>query len=119
MITKNVRKIKANLIEFNFKKCPDGVLSEASLIEIYSQLFTSGDCTEYAKHLFSALTQQHVWSNFPGVNNSREINFRDFLISLSTLMHGSLDEKIKWIFCFYDLKKDGKISVDVSIENIN
>jgi len=77
-------------------------------------LFTSGDCSEYAKHLFSALTQQNYWSNFSGVSNNKEINFRDFLIALSTLMRGSLDEKIRWIFSFYDLKKDGKISVDVS-----
>ena len=33
-------------------------------------------------------------------------------MALSTLLHGNLDEKIRWIFSFYDLNKDGKISQD-------
>jgi Ca2+-binding EF-hand superfamily protein len=41
-----------------------------------------------------------------------EINFQQFLITLSTIMRGTLDEKIKWLFNFYDLNKDGKISHD-------
>ena len=91
-------------------------MSEKNLAEIYSQLFPSGDCSEYAKHLFSALAQQNTWSTFPGVACNKEINFKEFLISLSTLMRGALDEKIRWIFCYYDLNRDGKISIDVNFK---
>lgn len=43
----------------------------------------------------------------------KEINFKEFLIVLSTLMKGTLNDRIKWLFYFYDINMDGKISRDV------
>ena len=107
-------------IELYLKKCPRGLLNEKNLVEIYSQYFSCGDCTTYAKHLFSAMIQQHYSTalanskdNKLKKNISFEINFQQFAITLSTIMRGTLDEKIKWLFNFYDLNKDGKISHDV------
>jgi len=104
-----------NKKRFNFKKCPNGFLTENCLIEIYSHLFVNGDCSEFAKHLFSALNHLNNFSSFPSACNNKEIDFQDYLIALSTLMRGNFDEKIKWLFSFYDFKQDGKISVDVSV----
>lgn len=42
-----------------------------------------------------------------------EINFKEFLVVLSTLIRGNLDDRIKWLFYFYDTNRDGKISRDV------
>ncbi len=82
------------------------MLTERGLVRIYSQIFSCGDCNSYAKHLFSAIKLQ---------NNHDEIYFHDFLLSLSAIMKGSQDDRIKWLFSFYDVNKDGKISRDVNI----
>lgn len=50
----------------------------------------------------------------PKRNLNLEINFQQFIITLSTIMRGNIDEKIRWLFNFYDLNKDGRISQDVS-----
>ena len=38
------------------------------------------------------------------------VNAQDMLISLSTLLHGTLYEKLKWTFRLYDLNGDGVIT---------
>ncbi len=86
------------------------MLTERGLVRIYSQIFSCGDCTSYAKHLFSAIKLQ---------NNHDEIYFHDFLLSLSAIMKGSQDDRIKWLFNFYDVNKDGKISREVSDFSLN
>ena len=35
---------------------------------------------------------------------------QDMLVSLSTLLHGSLEEKLSWTFRLYDLNHDGSIT---------
>ncbi len=108
------------------KKCPTGLLTENSLVEIYSQIFSCGDCTIFAKHLFAAMIQQNricrsaacISTNsspspLSELNIKTSLNFRDFLIVLSVLSRGSIDERIHFLFNFYDLNRDGKISTDV------
>ena len=36
--------------------------------------------------------------------------FQDMLVSLSTLLHGTLYEKLNWTFRVYDLNGDGEIT---------
>ena len=36
--------------------------------------------------------------------------FQDMLISLSTLLRGTMQEKLQWTFTLYDLNKDGYIT---------
>jgi hypothetical protein len=38
------------------------------------------------------------------------VHAQDMLISLSTLLHGTLYEKLKWTFRLYDLNGDGVIT---------
>jgi hypothetical protein len=99
---------------FNIKKCPNGVLTEKDLVHIYSHYFLCGDCTVFAKHLFSALVQHIAMSNMSHESfKIKEINFKQFVQILSSVMRGSLDEKIRWMFYFYDMNKDGIITHDV------
>ena len=99
-------KSEIKFIYRDFKSnCPNGVLTESALVKIYSQIFSCGDCTSYAKHLFSAILQQ---------NKKEEIYFCDFLLSLSCIRKGTMEERIRWLFNFYDTNKDGKISSIVS-----
>jgi Ca2+-binding EF-hand superfamily protein len=97
------------------KKCPDGILTEKVMCDIYSQLFPCGSTTLYARHLFSAMEQQiNYCIPFNGLRKTHEeINFKEFLIALSSLMRGTIDDKIKWLFNFYDINKDQKITYDV------
>ncbi len=101
------------------QKCPNGFLNESKLIEIYSEYFSFGDCKLFAKHLFSALLH-HSNNNKSNNNNIEEstINFKQFITTLSTILYGTFDEKIKWLFYFYDLDKDGRISYDEIISMI-
>lgn len=40
-------------------------------------------------------------------------------MALSSLMRGSLDDRIKWLWNFYDINKDGKITQDEIQSMIN
>jgi Ca2+-binding EF-hand superfamily protein len=36
--------------------------------------------------------------------------FQDFVVGLSILIRGSLEEKLRWVFTLYDQDRDGLIS---------
>jgi Kv channel-interacting protein len=44
------------------------------------------------------------------VNCNGAISFRDHIVTLSTLLRGSVYERLKWTFKLYDLNGDGCIS---------
>lgn len=44
------------------------------------------------------------------VNCNGAISFRDLLVTLSTLLRGSVYERLRWTFKLYDLNGDGCIS---------
>ena len=44
------------------------------------------------------------------VNCNGAISFRDLLVTLSTLLRGSVYERLRWTFKLYDLNGDGSIS---------
>ncbi len=46
------------------------------------------------------------------------VSFKDFIVSLSTISRGTVEERVKWLFNFYDTNKDNKISRDVSYLSI-
>ena len=82
--------------------CPDGISSEETFQEIFEQIFPLGDSSKYAHLVFMSLDR----------NNSGNITFGDFIDFLSNMSKGSLEEKIRWTFQFYDVNRDGVISRD-------
>ncbi len=44
------------------------------------------------------------------VNCNGAISFRDHIVTLSTLLRGSVYERLKWTFKLYDINGDGCIS---------
>ena len=60
------------------------------------------DCTDYAHYVFTTIDQ-----NCDGI-----VDFEDFLLGLSILLRGSIDEKLRWIYSLYDVNRDGKITID-------
>src|SRR5690606_29218677 len=45
-------------------------------------------------------------------NKDGKIDFREFVISLSSILNGSIDDKIKFMFRSYDLDGSGTLSID-------
>lgn len=70
---------------------------------IYAQFFPRGAETNgYARFVFNSFD----------VQKKQEITFTDFIIGLSVLTRGTIDEQLRWIFTLYDLNGDGIITRD-------
>ncbi|KAB0790007.1 hypothetical protein PPYR_15702, partial [Photinus pyralis] len=57
----------------------------------------------------STLYAHYVFKAFD-VNCNGAISFRDLLVTLSTLLRGSVYERLRWTFKLYDINGDGCIS---------
>uniref|UniRef100_A0A6I8QZ51 Kv channel-interacting protein 4 n=1 Tax=Xenopus tropicalis TaxID=8364 RepID=A0A6I8QZ51_XENTR len=81
-------------------ECPSGIVNEETFKDIYAQFFPQGDASTYAHFLFNAFDTDHNGS----------VSFEDFVIGLSTLLRGTIQEKLNWAFNLYDINKDGYIT---------
>ncbi|OAD52962.1 Kv channel-interacting protein 1 [Eufriesea mexicana] len=84
----------------NILECPEGVVHEDLFKDIYAKFFPHGNSSLYAHYVFKAFD----------VNCNGAMNFRDLLVILSTLLRGSIYEKLRWIFKLYDINGDGCIT---------
>ncbi|VVC33221.1 EF-Hand 1, calcium-binding site,EF-hand domain pair,EF-hand domain [Cinara cedri] len=82
------------------QKCPEGVVQEDLFKDIYSKFFPHGNSNLYAHFVFKAFD----------VKSNGAISFKDMLMTLSTLLRGSIYEKLRWTFKLYDLNGDGCIT---------
>jgi len=117
--------------------CPTGLITEEAFQGIYSKFFPHGapftwidpygtkrsslrpnlkltkkekrelllqqtNINSYSHYIFTTLDQEEN-----GI-----ITFEDFVLGLSILVKGTLDEKLRWMFALYDQDKDGYISRD-------
>lgn len=70
---------------------------------IYAQFFPRGaDTNGYARFVFNSFD----------IQRKQEITFTDFVIGLSVLTRGTIDEQLRWIFTLYDINGDGIITKD-------
>ncbi|GAB6027125.1 hypothetical protein CHUAL_013859 [Chamberlinius hualienensis] len=100
--TKFSRK-EIQLMYRGFKqRCPNGIVSESMFKDIYSQFFPQGDSSQYAHYVFNTFDRHRAGS----------INFKEFVMALSLLSRGSLQEKLQWAFSLYDINGDGFITRD-------
>ncbi|XP_015417746.1 PREDICTED: calsenilin isoform X5 [Myotis davidii] len=81
-------------------ECPSGLVDEDTFKLIYAQFFPQGDATTYAHFLFNAFD----------ADGNGAICFEDFVVGLSILLRGTVQEKLKWAFNLYDINKDGYIT---------
>ncbi|KAH9529974.1 Kv channel-interacting protein 4 [Dermatophagoides farinae] len=85
------------------QEAPSGVVREDSFKHIYSQFFPKGaDVNQYAHYVFNTFDPERT-----GI-----VTFTDFVIGLSVLSRGTIQDKLKWIFSLYDVNCDGVISKD-------
>ncbi|XP_062899446.1 Kv channel-interacting protein 4 isoform X6 [Mobula hypostoma] len=88
-------------------ECPSGIVNEETFKEIYAQFFPQGDATTYAHFLFNAFDTDHNGS----------VSFEDFVLGLSVLLRGSIQDKLKWAFNLYDINKDGYVTKEKMDKN--
>jgi len=83
-------------------ECPTGLITEEAFHGIYSRFFPQGgaNISSYSHYVFSTLDHE----------DSGIITFEDFVIGLSILVRGSVEEKARWMFSLYDQDRDGFIS---------
>lgn len=82
-------------------ECPTGLITEETFHDIYSRFFPHGaNISSYSHYVFSTLDHEDT-----GV-----ITFENFVLGLSILLRGSLEDKLRWTFSLYDQDKDGFIS---------
>lgn len=82
------------------QECPSGAISELTFKNIYAKFFPLGDSSQYAHYVFAALDREQ----------SGTITFRDFMLGLSVVMKGTLQERLRWAFSLYDVNHDGYIT---------
>ncbi|KAE8279046.1 Kv channel-interacting protein 4 [Larimichthys crocea] len=87
-------------------ECPSGVVNEDTFKDIYSQFFPQGDASTYAHFLFNAFDTDHNGS----------VSFEDFVMGLSILLRGTIQEKLNWAFNLYDINKDGYITKEEMLD---
>ncbi|CAF0826663.1 unnamed protein product [Rotaria sordida] len=96
-------KKEIQLIYQGFKQeCPSGIVNEDTFKHIYGQFFPFGDTSSYARLVFATFD----------LRSSGCVTFEDFLICLSTLCRGTIEDRLRWIFTLYDTRKSGKITRD-------
>ncbi|XP_066123831.1 calsenilin isoform X3 [Saccopteryx bilineata] len=98
--TKFTKKELQSLYRGFKNECPSGLVDEDTFKLIYSQFFPQGDATTYAHFLFNAFD----------ADGNGAICFEDFVVGLSILLRGTVQEKLKWAFNLYDINKDGYIT---------
>ncbi len=81
-----------------------GIVNEETFKHIYGQFFPFADTSSYAHLVFSTFD----------IRSSGCVTFEDFLVCLSTLCRGSIEDRLRWIFQLYDTKKSGKLTREVN-----
>ncbi|CAF2601178.1 unnamed protein product [Rotaria sp. Silwood2] len=76
---------------------PSGQVSKEHFASVFTTLFPTGECYRYAIFLFQNIDRA----------NTNIIRFEDLVTTFSLLVHGSIEDRLGWIFDLYDINKDG------------
>ncbi|XP_040394463.1 calsenilin isoform X3 [Cygnus olor] len=104
--TKFTKKELQSLYRGFKSECPSGRVDEETFTLIYAQFFPQGDASAYAHFLFNAFD----------ADGSGALCFEDFVVGLSVLLRGTVQEKLNWAFNLYDINKDGFITKEEMLE---
>jgi Ca2+-binding EF-hand superfamily protein len=74
---------------------------------------------KYAHHLFSIIDRNHKGTFTFDVSRiflfdvMKSVVFQDYILTLSVLCRGTIDEKLRWIFRLYDINGEGQLTREV------
>ncbi|KAL5022371.1 hypothetical protein ScPMuIL_001526 [Solemya velum] len=91
------------------QECPTGIVNEETFKEIYAQFFPQGDSSAYAHYVFNTFDHDHNGS----------VSFEEFVMGLSVLSRGSLQERLQWAFGLYDINGDGIITKEEMMDIVS
>uniref|UniRef100_UPI0037E83855 Kv channel-interacting protein 4 isoform X1 n=1 Tax=Semicossyphus pulcher TaxID=241346 RepID=UPI0037E83855 len=105
-------------------ECPSGVVNEETFKDIYAQFFPQGGlclpsfCNHGRSLLLSvdASTYAHFLFNAFDTDHNGSVSFEDFVMGLSILLRGTIQEKLNWAFNLYDINKDGYITKEEMLD---
>ena len=86
--------------------CPRGRMDMIDFKIIYRWMFPLGVEDKYVKHVFRSFD----------TNGDGEVDFREFMVSLSITSRGTLRQKLEWAFKVYDIDGDGFITRNEILE---
>lgn len=89
-----------------FKDCFIGYLIVDEFKKIYVNFFFYGDVFKFVEYVFCIFD----------INGDGIIDFWEFIIVLSVILWGKLEQKFKWVFSMYDLDGNGYISCSEMLE---
>ncbi|CAF0790106.1 unnamed protein product [Didymodactylos carnosus] len=82
------------------QECPAGTVTKEKFTSVFSVMFPNGASYRYISFLFQNIDR----------DNDGIITFEEFVLTLSLLAHGTIEDRLSWVFNLYDVNKDGKIS---------
>lgn len=88
---------------------PDGVIRRQDFVDAYCGMCSQGNARAFAEHLFRGYD----------TDGDGEINFQEFMCTLSISAKGTPEEKLAWAFNMYDTNGDGSLTMDEAVEIIS
>ena len=82
--------------------CPDGRLTPAAFMQIYSKCFPTGNANEFCDHVFRTFD----------TDKNGFIDFKEFLLAVYVTSDGTAKQKLESAFRMYDVDGNGVIDVD-------
>ena len=89
----------SSVCDFIQKDCPNGQLTRAKFLEVYSSFFPQGNAEKFCEHVFRTFDS----------DNSGKIDFKEFLLAINITSAGKPEQKLEWAFQMYDVNGDGTI----------
>ncbi|KAF7683947.1 Visinin-like protein 1 [Astathelohania contejeani] len=86
---------------------PKGYMNKDELNQLFQTFFPFGNPSRFTANLFRTVN----------ISGNNKIDLNEILIAFSILSKGSMFEKLRWIFRFYDSDNDGVVS-KMEIRNI-
>ncbi|XP_065648469.1 neurocalcin [Hydra vulgaris] len=87
---------------------PKGYLTEEEFIKVYCEHATvSSNRTAVSAKLVAKKIFQSLDRSKDG-----KVDFKELVCLLSISTHGTVEEKLRWVFTVYDINNDGKLSLN-------